>query len=92
MRRVSVAMVAVLFLVAATLAGCTENQRARQFGGTARVELPPGQKLVVATWKGDDLWYLTRPMRPGEQPEVYEFVESSSFGIVQGKVVLTERK
>lgn len=37
-----------------TLFSCTENQRARQFGGTITIELPPGEKLVMATWKETD--------------------------------------
>lgn len=45
-----------------TLFSCTENQRARQFGGTITIELPPGEKLVMATWKETDLFYLTEPM------------------------------
>lgn len=73
-------------------AGCTENQRARQFGGTANETLPAGQKLVVATWKQDDLWMLTRPMRSDENPETYEFRESSSFGLMQGKVIIVESR
>lgn len=72
--------------------GCTENQRARKFGGTANEALPPGQKLLVATWKQDNLWLLTRPMKLGEVLETYEFRESSSFGVIQGKVIITETK
>lgn len=73
-------------------AGCTENQRARQFGGIANEKLPVGQKLLVTTWKQDNLWILSRPMRTGETPETYEFRESSSFGLVQGKVIITESR
>lgn len=76
----------------ALFAGCTDNQRARQFGGTATETLPAGQKLVTATWKQDNLWMLTRPMLASESPETYEFRESSSFGLVQGKVVISESK
>jgi hypothetical protein len=80
-------------LVVAVLAvGCTQNQRARQFGGTANEVLPPGRKLVIATWKQDNLWILTRPMKSNEVAEVYEFTESSSFGLVEGKVVIKEQK
>jgi hypothetical protein len=72
--------------------GCTENQRTRNFGGTSNETLPAGQKLLVATWKQDDLWMLTRPMQVNEKPEVYEFRESSSFGLLQGKVVISETR
>lgn len=73
-------------------AGCTENQRARQFGGTSTQSLPAGQKLLVAAWKQDNLWLLTRPMKTGELPETYELRESSSFGVMEGKVIITETK
>lgn len=81
-----------LSLLTAVLAGCTDNQRARQFGGTTTEELPANTKLVIATWKQDNLWMLTRKMRDDEKAESYEFIESSSFGMMNGKVVIKERK
>lgn len=73
------------------LAGCTPNIRARQWGGTNTVELPPGKKLVVADWdSGNNLWYLLRDAKDGEKPETVEFVENSSFGVMQGKVIFHE--
>ncbi len=81
-------------IIIATLAatGCTENQRARTFGGTANTQLPSGVKLVTATWKDDDLWLLTRIMRADEKPETYALTEQSSFGVIQGKVIIVESK
>lgn len=79
-------------LLAAFSVSCTQNQRARSFGGTATVELPKGTKLVGATWKEEHLWYLTRPMREDEQPETSTLQESSSFGLVQGTVIFHESK
>lgn len=72
------------------ITGCTEQQKARSYGGTATVDLPVGQKLVNATWKGEDLWYLTKPMKTNDVAEIYEFKESSSFGFMNGKVVIRE--
>ena len=72
--------------------GCTQNQRAKQFGGKATIELNSGEKLIEATWKNDEIWYLTRPMRDGEEAETYEFKEKSSFGILEGTVVFKEKK
>jgi len=84
-----------LFCVSALLlvlvgAGCTANQRARSFGGTMNLSLPPGEKLVHITWRNEDLWYATRAMRPGETAEVYHFQEDSTLGLVEGTVVITE--
>ena len=85
----SMAMIAVLIV---SLAGCTEQTRAKRYGGIATVELSRNTKLVIATWKEDSIWYLTRPMRPDEKPERYEFTESSSFGIIEGKVIIVEQR
>jgi hypothetical protein len=74
------------------MVGCTDNIRARNFGGTANLDLPPNQKLVNVTWKEDDIWYLTRPMRDDELAETYSFQESSSFGMLEGTVKIHEIK
>ena len=67
-----------------------ENSCVKSFGGTMTVELPTKSKLLGVTWKGDNLWYLVRPMRDGENPEYYTFQEKSVFGSVEGQVVLKE--
>ena len=83
----TIATSAILFL-----ASCTQNERAKAFGGTASVDLPSNQKLVTATWKDQNLWYLTRPMRSDETPETYTLKESSSYGLVEGTVIFNESK
>lgn len=80
----------LFFCGVSVFAGCTAQQRAKSFGGTAEIEVPAGQKVVGATWKEDHLWYLTRASKPGEQPETLTLRESSSFGAVEGKVVFHE--
>jgi len=72
------------------IVGCTQNQLARSFGGTAKIQLPCNVKLVTATWKQDNLWYLTRQMENGEKASTYQFHEDSSFGLIQGDVIITE--
>ena len=84
--------ISLVLIWLALITGCTENQRARQFGGTTTVNLPAKQKLVNATWKQDSMWYLVRPMRSNETAEVYEFQENSSFGLIEGKVIFKETK
>ena len=74
------------------LTGCTEQQRAKNFGGKATIQLPKGQKLITVTWKETELWYLSRSMRPDESAESYTFQENSNYGILEGKVVLEESK
>lgn len=81
-----------LLCISLVVCGCTENQRARKFGGTATQDLPPNTKLVTATWKQDNLWLLTRPMGKDEIADTYQFKESSSFGLVEGVVIIREHK
>ena len=64
----------------------------RTFGGTTEIKLPPYEKLVTATWRGSDLWYLTRPMRPNDNSEILIFRESSALGIAEGKVIFYESR
>jgi len=80
-----------LAIASLVMAGCTDNQRAKTFGGTKTISLPAGQKLVASTWKDDNLWYLTRPIRAGEVAEILTFKEDSSFGIVEGQVIFQEK-
>jgi hypothetical protein len=82
-----------VLLFVSFISGCTDLSRAKGFGGTAKVDLAPNKKLVNVTWKdGDNLWVLTRDMRPGELPETYTFTEKSSLGVVEGAVLLVEHK
>lgn len=81
------------FLLLALLVGsCSERSSVRSWGGKGQVQLATGRKLVNATWKGDSLWMLTRPMRPDEKPETYEFRESSAFGVWEGVMAIVERR
>ena len=80
----------IVFLIIILFTGCTENQRARNFGGTSTVNLPKSTKLINATWKADALWYLYRPMQLNESPETITFKEDSSFGVFQGEVIFIE--
>lgn len=72
--------------------GCTDNQKVKHFGGTADRNLEAGQKLILVTWKNDDLWILTRPMTSEDKVETYRFVQESSFGILEGTYIIHERR
>ena len=84
------AILAIAVIV--SMASCTQNERAKSFGGTATVNLPQGQKLVNITWKEDQIWYLTRPMSSTDTAETYTFQEESSYGMMEGTVILKESK
>ena len=72
------------------LNSCTDNIRAKNWGGEITITLEPGQKVVNATWKDSDLWILTRPMRSEEIPEVFYFIENSTWGVFEGKITFIE--
>jgi len=74
------------------LASCTSNIRSRVWGGTTTQNLPRGQKVLNATWKESNLWVLVRPMHENENAERYEFIESSAYGALEGKVIFIESK
>lgn len=85
------ALVIALAITAMSLVGC-DSTMSRSFGGTMTLELEPNQKLVNITWKDTELWYLTRPMKDGEEPETLTFQEKSEFGVIEGKVIIKESK
>ena len=92
MRHKLAIVTASLLLLAIGAVGCTQNIRARAWGGTAKIDLPAGKKLVNITFKESNLWILTRVAKPNETPEVYELTENSSFGLLEGTVVIRETK
>ena len=73
-----------------SISGC--QSVTKSFGGSMTLKLEPGVKLEEITWKEDSLWYLTRPMRDGEEPETHTFQQSSEFGIFEGTVTVVESK
>lgn len=85
-------MFLLISLILVSFSGCSEQEKAKNFGGTMEVTLPTNQKLVNITWKDDDLWYLTRPMHEDEEAEIYSFQEKSSYGVWEGTVKITEIK
>lgn len=95
MKKLFIAVVAACSILA-LLAGCgsAEQSLARDFGGTTTINLEPNLKLEEITWKDDDLWYLTRPMREDEEPEMHTFTEKGGLGTVfdGGTVIVVERK
>jgi hypothetical protein len=75
------------------MSGCTENSIARKWGGTMKVELKEGERLVNVTWKGNkdsSLWVLTKNA-PNIPPTTYKFEEKSAFGVIEGTVLIIEK-
>jgi hypothetical protein len=72
----------LVFIVLFSLLSCTENQRARNFGGTETVDLPKNRILLTATWKQDDLWILSKDTLTNQ---VF-FNEKSNWGVLNGTI------
>ncbi len=83
-----------LLAVASTMCftSCTENQRARTFGGTTAINVEKGKKVTMATWKEDNLFYMIEDMEEGYIPHDKILIESSSFGVLESKVIFKETK
>ena len=79
-----------ILVIALMSLSCTEQIQTKTFGGSMTVELPKGKRLVIATWKDNNLWYLTRDFKEGEEATVFEFTESSSFGQFEGTIIFKE--
>lgn len=82
----------MILVTSAILFGCTEQQRVKNFGGKQTVNLPKGEKLLMATWKEDNLFYLTEPMDADYIPKTKTFKECSSFGMLESTVYFVENK
>ena len=75
-------LIALLGVIA--LSSCTENQRARSFGGTEEVSLKPNEVVLNVTWKQDQMWICTKDTLTNT---VY-FREKSRWGMLEGAVIL----
>ena len=85
-RRVAVVGSAIILIGAsvAALSGCTDNARARNWGGTEEVSLKPNEVVLNVTWKADEMWICTKDTISG----VVYFREKSSWGVMEGTVIL----
>jgi len=86
MKRILVILFTVLCLTSC------EQTITRNFGGTTTIDLEPGEKLVEATWKEDNLWYLVEPMDSDYVPKTKVFKENSLYGALEGKVIFVENR
>lgn len=86
--RTIIALVTLLMITTS----CTEQHVARRYGGKLKIELPKGEKLIMATWKEANLFYLTEPMDSGYLPKKKVFRESSNFGVLESEITFIERR
>jgi hypothetical protein len=79
----------LLFFALVTLFGCTPNERAKSFGGTETIVLDQNIRLVNATWKGANLWIITK--KDSSSPSTYYFKEKSNWGLQEGQIIIIEK-
>lgn len=65
-----------------SIMSCTDNQRARNFGGTEIVTLPKNRIFLNATWKESNLWILSKDTLTNQ----IFFNEKSSWGAIEGTI------
>lgn len=80
----------IAMIICCIFTGC--HYTTKNYGGEMTIELEPGQKLEEITWKDDDLWILSRPMREDEQSETHTFYEKSEWGVFEGTVTVVEKE
>lgn len=89
--RAFLASILCIVLGATILFSCTQGARVRHWGFKSTIVLPPGRKLANVTWKGNDLWTVTRPAMANETAnETWYLDEFSSWGILSGRLILQE--
>lgn len=89
MKKILLLLSAVCILV---MSSCTDNARAKKWGGAMTINVPVGNKVTNITWKKGDLWYSYRPFQEGENATTQTFVEDSNWGVLEGKVTFIESK
>lgn len=71
-----------LLFISIIIVSCSENTRTKKYGFSQTITLKPNERCLNATWKEDNLWYLTEDT----VTHVTYFREKSEHGIVEGVV------
>lgn len=82
----------IILFVVLFLYSCTENTMAKNFGGKMEIYLPKNKRLMNATWKEDQLWYLYEEMPLDYNPQTKVFKEKSSYGAFEWTIIFKESK
>lgn len=82
----------IIALALGIFTSCTENDMARNWGGSQTIHIVKGQKVVQASWKDGDLWILTRPMIESDTATTWTYSEKSDMGMMEGEIKFVESK
>jgi hypothetical protein len=81
----------IAFAAIALMASCTDNDRVKNWGGTANLTIPANEKFVNVTWKETELWIVTRDRTAADTTyDTYRFQEKSSYGMMEGTYIIKE--
>ena len=79
--------------LAISFSSCTENQRAKRWGGSMTVNVEPGYEVMMATFKEDaDMWYMVRKMSDDYVPTDKILIENSAWNVWEGRVTFHETR
>lgn len=95
LKNLLIAMGAIALLFGIQVLVCSPRDklvsRMETWGAVTTVPLPPGQKLAGTSWKGNDLWVLTREATVGEKSDqIWSLDEYTGWGIFNFHIVLKE--
>ena len=76
--------IVILLIGVIAITSCTENQRAKHWGGTEEIILKKNEIVLNVTWKESQMWICTRDTVTG----VVYFREKSNWGVMEGTVIL----
>jgi hypothetical protein len=74
----------IILVAMVIMSSCTENARARHFGGTETLALKPNEVVLNVTWKESQMWICTQDTIT----RVVYFREKSSWGVMEGTVII----
>jgi len=91
MKKLTFALILLLLAIIFLATSC-QNWRVKKAGGSMTIELKANEKLVNATWKDSNLWYLTKPMSKTDSAETSILREKSKHGLLEGQITFIETK
>jgi hypothetical protein len=74
----------IILVAMVIMSSCTENARARHWGGTETLALKPNEVVLNVTWKESQMWICTQDT----VTRVVYFREKSSWGVMEGTVII----
>lgn len=81
MKKLTVVAITLLALVS-----CTDNESAKNYGGTQKLKISPQEKFINITWKANNIWVITQDTIT----KTYFAREKSSMGIMEGTIIISK--